>query len=56
MKNKYIAPAIVGYEILVQDIVATSPASSTTINVGDDVETAITDAGRARGEWGNLWK
>lgn len=56
MKNKYIAPAIVGYEILVQDIVATSTASSTTINVGDDVETAITDAGRARGEWGNLWK
>lgn len=56
MKNKYIAPAIVEYEILVQDIVATSPASSTTINVGDDVETAITDAGRARGEWGNLWK
>ena len=45
MKNKYIAPAIVEYEILVQDIVATSPASSTTLNVGDDVETAITDAG-----------
>lgn len=56
MKNKYIAPAVVELEIVSEDIVATSPASSATINVGDDVETATTDVGRGRNEWGSLWK
>lgn len=56
MKNKYIAPAIAELEIVAESIIASSTASSTTIKVGEDVETTTTDAGRAQREWGDLWK
>ena len=41
-----------GDTVIVDGIIATSQVR---ISVGGDVENATTDAGRNRGEWGNLW-
>lgn len=40
-----------------QEIVTTNfIASSVDITVGEDLETGSADAGKQRGNWGNLWK
>lgn len=52
MKNRYVKPAIVECIVVVEEVIA----GSTTIAIGSDVESATTDTGRSRGEWGDLWK
>ena len=52
MKKAYIKPVAQECAVIVDGIIATSQVR---ISVGGDVENATTDAGRNRGEWGNLW-
>lgn len=51
MKDEYVRPAMVKIELAAEEIIATS----TTMTIGNDVETATTDTQGHRGSWGDLW-
>lgn len=53
MKKKYIKPAVAENTLITTNIIASSYIS---VNVGQDVDDAVTDAGMRRGEWGDIWK
>lgn len=49
MKTEYIKPELQIEEVEMTNMIATS------LNVGEDIEEATTDANGRRGAWGNLW-
>ena len=51
IKYTYSKPAVNEQEISTSTFIA----SSIRVNVGEDIEHGTTDAGRSRGEWGDLW-
>lgn len=50
MKTEYIRPEMLIEEVELANMIATS------LNVGEDIEEAATDAHGRRGTWGNLWE
>ena len=52
MKKRYSVPTVAEQEIVTTNFIA----DSVNIPVGGDQETGSTDAGKQRGEWGNLLK
>lgn len=52
MKKRYSVPTVAEQEIATTNFIA----DSVNIPVGGGQETGSTDAGKQRGEWGNLWK
>ena len=56
MKNEYVRPDVMECLLVADGVMASSQNGMLDIRIGDDVECGTTDAGRGRGEWGNLWK
>ena len=52
MKKRYSEPTVAEQEIVTTNFIA----GSVNIPVGEDQDTGSADAGKQRGEWGDLWK
>ena len=52
MKKRYSEPTVAEQEIVTTNFIA----SSVDVTIGRELETGSADAGKQRGNWGNLWK